>query len=395
MLEKTKKIVSTGQKYLPEAVIFDEIIFREKKRKMLKLIYRLYKFTASLIVVICFAVLVIFVLERLGVLYDDPLKDAFYIDDGTNDEIYTGELFPSKDTVNDSVESGKNEENKKPSVSIDTLYEFDYSAVPEGETPIIPMDLSLSSYGESYIHNSTGLSPDTKTLLEMSLKEQLKIEYLSASNTAPTVLILHTHGTEAYCDDGAISYREDGGDLARSEDTEKNVVAVGSVLADALDRLGIKSVHCEIMHDADGYSTSYARAEETIRRYLDQYPTIELVIDVHRDSVIKSSGEIVRPVTVVDGKAAAQVMCVVGSSWGGEDNPNWERNLALALQLGKILNNEYGNICRPPYLKSSTYNQEIAPCSLLLEIGSCGNSIEEATVSAEIVAKAIYAVLKK
>ena len=77
---------------------------------------------------------------------------------------------------------------------------------------------------------------------------------------------------------------------------------------------------------------------------------------------------------------------MVGSTWGGEENPNWEGNLALALQLRKQLNEVYGNLCRPPYLKSSTYNQELAPYSLLLEVGACGNSLQEAKRSALAVA---------
>ena len=87
------------------------------------------------------------------------------------------------------------------------------------------------------------------------------------------------------------------------------------------------------MHDQNQYKDSYARAEETIKQYLAKYPSIRLVIDLHRDSVVKSTGELVRPVTLIDGGAAAQVMCVVGSNWGGEKNPNWEGNLALARKM--------------------------------------------------------------
>ena len=254
------------------------------------------------------------------------------------------------------------------------------------------MDLSLSEYGNFYIQNNTGLTPDTSALMNMNIARNPTVEYLS-SGKSPKVLIIHTHGTEAYSDNGALSYRDDGSEIARSTDRNKNVVSVGAVLANELDKLGIKSIHCEIMHDSEGYGSAYDRAKETIEKYMEQYPTIELVIDVHRDAVIKSDGSLVRPVTVVDGKAAAQVMCVVGSSWGGENNPNWERNLALAIQIRKNLNDKYENLCRPPYLKSSTYNQELAYSSLLLEIGACGNSLEEAHVSARLIAKAISEIL--
>ena len=279
-----------------------------------------------------------------------------------------------------------------PSLTPEQLYQFDYNAVPDGEVPIIPMDLSLTEYGDSYIHNLTGLQPDTEALLRQDLNKSHQPEYLSVSQ-GPLVLIVHTHGTEAYSPDGAISYVDDGSELARSSDPSENVVAVGKVLADSLNRAGIATLHCTVLHDAIQYKDSYARTEETIRQYLEKYPTIRLVIDVHRDSILKSTGEMVRPVSLIDGEAAAQVMCVVGSSWGGEDNPNWEGNLALALQLRQGLNQSYKNLCRPPYLKSSTYNQELAPYSLLLEIGASGNSLTEAERSAKAIAQILSTII--
>ena len=257
------------------------------------------------------------------------------------------------------------------------------------------MDLSLDSYGATYINNSTGVSPDVEALLNASLGERPPLEYLSSSSSSPRILILHTHGTEAYMEDGAISYDDVGGELARSADKTKNVVSVGKVMAQRLNELGIPSMHCEIMHDDGGYRDAYSSAEKTVRKYLELYPTIQLVIDIHRDAVIKSGGEIVRPVTVTDGEATAQVMCVVGSCWGGEENSRWERNLSLALKLRQELNGDGERLCRPACLKSSTYNQEIAPYSLLLEIGSIGNSLEEAERAALRVADALSKIILK
>ena len=268
--------------------------------------------------------------------------------------------------------------------SIGGIYDFDYSKVPDGHTPIIPMDLSLSQYGDEYINNSTGYDPDTKSLINKSLGNGYQQLLAKAG---PLVLIVHTHGTEAYSENGAISCPSDEEGYARTADTDENVVAVGKALADELIRSGIPTAHCTVLHDSIQYKDSYARAEETIKKYLDEYPSIKLVIDVHRDSIIKSSGEIVRPVTEVNGEAAAQVMCVVGSDWAGDECPQWENNLSLALKLRRELNSQYGNICRPAFLKGHTYNQEIAPYSLLLEIGSQGNSLEEAVLSARLVAQ--------
>lgn len=165
-------------------------------------------------------------------------------------------------------------------------------------------------------------------------------------------------------------------------------------MAEKLTQNGIPTLHCTVMHDQLQYKNSYSRAEETIKQYLEKYPSIKLVIDLHRDAIIKSSGELVRPVTLVDSKPTAQVMCVVGSDWGGDECPSWENNLSLALKLRDSLNSKYGNLCRPTYLRSSTYNQEIAPYSLLLEVGACGNSLEEAQRAAELVATELIPLIK-
>ena len=313
-------------------------------------------------------------------------------------DIMNGIMIPSKDPSdsNSVIVPDKNDsqlDTPTTPTTPDNIYDFDYSKVPEGESAVIPMDLSLSSYGNSYIYNSTGYTPNAKALLAAKLSFSDDLIYLSG-NTEPLVLILHTHATESYLPDGSISYKDTGGEMARSEDISENVVAVGNVMAQILNENGIPTLHCTLLHDKLQYKDSYQRAEETIKQYLERYPSIKLVIDLHRDAVIKSTGEIVRPVTSVDFEATAQVMCVVGSDWSGSKCDNWEDNLALALQLRERLNSKYTSLCRPTYLRSSTYNQELAPYSLLLEIGACGNSLEEAKRAAAIVANELTAIIK-
>ncbi|MGM9682164.1 MAG: stage II sporulation protein P, partial [Eubacteriales bacterium] len=316
-------------------------------------------------------------------------KESPTEDRGRLFDVITGVIIPKKE---DSKQvSGNTGDNVQ---TLESLYSFDYSKVPQGETAIIPMDLSLSSSGSTYIYNSTGYSPDVQALLSGDLGETVSPGYISTKQGEPLVLIVHTHGTEAYSPDGAISYLDDGGEIARSGDIEENVVSVGAVISEVLNKNGIPSVHCTVMHDQIQYKDSYARAEETIREYLKKYPSIKLVIDVHRDSVIKSTGELVRPVTLADSKAAAQVMCVVGSDWGGDSCPSWQKNLSLALKLRDRLNGKYTNLCRPVSLRSSTYNQELAPYSLLLEVGASGNNIDEAKHSAKLVAQELCELIK-
>jgi stage II sporulation protein P len=313
-------------------------------------------------------------------------------------DIMDGIMIPSRDeSDSDSVivpdknaPVGDSGASSAPSGSI---YDFDYSKVPVGESAVIPMDLSLTSYGSAYIYNSTGYSPNAKALLAAKLSFSGDAVYIS-SQAEPLVLILHTHATESYLPDGSVSYRDTGGEMARSDKITENVVAVGDVMARILNENGIPTLHCTLLHDNPQYKDSYARAEETIKQYLTRYPSIKLVIDLHRDAVIKSTGEIVRPVTEINGEATAQVMCVVGSDWNGYECDNWEDNLALALQLRERLNSKYASLCRPTYLRASTYNQELAPYSLLLEVGACGNSLEEAKRAANLVANELVSVIK-
>ncbi len=279
--------------------------------------------------------------------------------------------------------------------SSDELYSFDYSLVPPGHTAIVPKDMSLVSYGETYIYNDTKYAPKISALLNS--KEA--IPAFNFINTSvypvgvPVVLIIHTHGTEAYSEEGSISYSGDG-EFARSDDITKNVVAVGAVMAGVLNDNGIKTLHCTVMHDLESYKDSYSRSAATIREYLAKYPSIQYVIDIHRDSITTSSGAIIRPVTLIDGHAVAQVMCVVGSDYGGADYPGWQNNLAFALKLRSVLNTRYENISRPVYLRSSAYNQQYAPMSMLLEVGASGNSLSEAKEAARLAALALADIIK-
>ena len=281
-------------------------------------------------------------------------------------------------------------EDKKP-ITLDKLYSFDYSLVPENASPILPMDLSMSSSGTTYMNNFTGLIFDANALLSKKINGS-QYDMLSASE-APKVLIVHTHATEAYSEDGAIFYDNDSEELARSSDNEENVVSLGKLMSDILNQKGIPTVHCAVMHDSVQTKDSYSRSEKSIREYLMKYPSIEIVIDLHRDSIMKSDGSLIRPVTLVDSEAVAQVMCVVGSDWAGEACPRWQDNLSLALKLRERLNTEYTNICRPTELHEYTYNQEISRYALTIEIGSSGNSLVEAKRAVEIVSHALAGIV--
>ena len=398
-------------------------IKREKMREKAKAWGRAFRIPATIVLCTCIIVLcIVFLVPRntpseapitdvtTDTESDMPTSDTTEMIESTESEsgIQTSDTADaSEDTATqtsaqtesdtESDTETDNELDTESEIPAFNIYDFDYSSVPEGSVAIVPADLSLISFGENYINNSTGYTPNIKDLLYDDLGSD-GLESLSAASgpesNAPLVLILHTHGTEAYVDHGALYYTDDGSEFARSHNAKENVVAVGSVLADVLNRAGIPTLHSTVLHDSVQYKDAYARSSETVKKYLETYPSIKLVIDLHRDSVINSNGDVIKPITLADGERCAQIKCTVGSSWSGEKHDTWEKNLSLALKLRRELNDRYTNICRPVSLESTTYNQQLAPYSLLVEIGASGNSLEEAMCAANALGKILAMIVK-
>ena len=221
------------------------------------------------------------------------------------------------------------------------------------------------------IDNDAGADFDTAALLTGSL------DFGNAEG--PKILIVHTHATEAYADSPGY----------RSEDTSKNVVRVGQALAEALNARGIETIHYTGLNDLEGYTGAYERMETVIRDYLARYPSICMVIDLHRDAAQDSAGNQVALRGTVEGESAARLLLVMGTDRGGLAHPDWEGNLALALKLQCLGEREAPGLFRPLNLRSARYNQHLCPNSLLLEVGAAGNSLEEALRSAEFFAQLI------
>ena len=269
------------------------------------------------------------------------------------------------------------------------LYAYKPPEAKDGKCPIIPVDLSAKNeYGLSF-SNETTLKIDLSNYLAApAFAQSLDIikDENESTDFAPIVLIVHTHGTESYAPAGAVTYST--GDNARSTDITKNVVAVGAVMAEYFNSVGIPTVHCKEMLDKDSYRDAYAKEAETIKAYIKEYPSIKYVFDVHRDSVIGSNYEKYRPVTVIGGKTVAQFMCVVGSNFKGADHDGWENCFGLAVKLQARLWERSSSLVRRISLRGASYNQQYADyASLLLEIGSCGNTLDEAKRCARIVAE--------
>lgn len=223
------------------------------------------------------------------------------------------------------------------------------------------------------------------------LKVAPKIKIRDGSN--PQVLIMHTHTTEAYMTYYAGYYNK--ADSSRTKDETRSVVAVGEAVSEQLRAAGIGVIHSLTVHDSPKYDGAYIRAEETIKKILKQYPTISVVLDIHRDALGKPPTKL-KPTVKINGRKAAQMMIITSCCDSkAAPHPNWRENLRFALRLQAALHTQYNGIMRPLYLVDSRYNQHLTHGSLLIEVGSDANTVSEAVYSGEILGKTLAQVLGK
>ena len=253
------------------------------------------------------------------------------------------------------------------------------------------IELQLTT-GSTFIQGVAIKNASSRTIdIAAELKKKPKITL--KDTLEPQVLIYHTHTTEAYMTYYAGYYNAE--DAERTKDATRSVVAVGEAISEQLRAAGIGVIHNVTVHDSPKYAGAYERSANTVKKILKQYPTIKVIIDVHRDAVRKSSTEKYKPTVVIGGRKAAQVMLV--TSLGDTKivpNPNWAENLRLALRVQKELHTRHKGIARPLYLVDSRYNQHLCKGALLVEVGSEANTVGEAVYSGEILGKTLAKVLK-
>lgn len=236
------------------------------------------------------------------------------------------------------------------------------------------------------INNKSGKAVD----IAAALSHKPKLSF-SKKETKPQVLITHTHTTECYLshDDGTYA----NSDLTRTNDATKNVVAVGEKIAVRLRQAGIGVVHDTVIHD-NPYNGAYGRSKEAVQAALKKYPTIRVVLDIHRDAIYPSDGSRVKPTAVIDGKKTAQVMIIVGMlNTKSAPNTHTAENLAFAVRLQQKLHTDYPTFARPLTLANARYNQQLSNGSILIEMGSDANTLEEALRAGELVGKELATVL--
>ncbi|MDY4581785.1 MAG: stage II sporulation protein P [Candidatus Faecousia sp.] len=253
----------------------------------------------------------------------------------------------------------------------------DFVESPPASAPE-PTQAPLPSFSDPEsveIYNASAKQPDMAALLAKPLTWQLRGE-------EPTVLILHTHTTESYTKTGQ-DYRETASWRTLAEDY--NMLSVGQLVVQVLAEYGIPAIQDRSLHDYPSYNGSYTDARKSIREYLEEYPSIALVLDLHRDASEGAGGQL-RTVASVEGQTAAQLMLVLGTN-----HEDYEENLSLALKLHAQLESQCPGITRPLQLRAARFNQDLSPGALLVEVGAAGNTHAEALLAARELAKAVAA----
>ncbi|MBQ3000730.1 MAG: stage II sporulation protein P [Oscillospiraceae bacterium] len=253
------------------------------------------------------------------------------------------------------------------------------------EPPVIkpdPFALVLPNKIEKLYLNTSGVSFNYEKLLKKALDWDL-------TGDEPTVLIVHTHATEAYQNNG--QFQES--DPYCTLNNDYNMIAVGDRLAQLLRAQGISVIHDRTNHNVD-YLKAYKSSRESVQQYLEEYPSIQLVLDLHRDAFGATDEEIRNNALTAtyNGKKAAKVMFVVTTSGGNMSHPNWQENAAAVFKMRLVMESIFPGITYKTWVQTATkhnYNQHLSTGSMLLEIGAAGNTLQEAFNTMEVLAEAI------
>ncbi len=203
----------------------------------------------------------------------------------------------------------------------------------------------------------------------------------------PEVLIVHTHTTECYSGDAM------SGENERTTNEAYNMCQIGEIIAKTLEKHGIGTIHDKTIHDYPTYQTAYSKAMKTIQKNIENNPSIKVVLDVHRDAYIYPDGSRLKVSTDINGENVAQAMLVLGTDSLGLEHSNWRSNLKFASKVQQAAQHLYPGLMRPVNLRRERFNMHLTKGSLLLEIGSNGNSLGEAEATAEYIGNAIATAL--
>ncbi len=271
----------------------------------------------------------------------------------------------AEENSKDDVEDGKIEQRKYTAASNSTLI------------------------GNIAVRNNTDTQQNINLLKYFETDPDITIK----DKSQPTVLIFHTHTTECYETLDRTWYAQDY--ITRSNSSDRNMVRVGMEIKQQLEAAGYSVIHDTEIHDTK-YTGAYAHSRKSVEKYLEQYPSIQIVLDIHRDAIEQDNGVRIKPTAEILGKKSAQLMIITGCEEGKvTDFPNWEHNLTFALRLQSICEEKFPGLMRPVYFCQRKYNMDLSHNNLLIEVGSCANTLEEAAYAGRLLGSSLATLLDR
>lgn len=208
---------------------------------------------------------------------------------------------------------------------------------------------------------------------------------ITKSTDGPEILIYHTHSQEAFAD-------------SIPGDPSTSIVGVGEHLAEILrSRYGYNVLHHTGQYDVQTRDNAYSRALPEVQKILEENPTIQVVIDLHRDGLAEGAAKLMMD---LDGRPTARFMFFNGVSCGKKSgnidylhNPNLEENLAFSFQLKKAAEEYYPGLTRKNYINAYRYNMHLCGRTTLLELGAQNNTVQEVMNACDPIAHILDMVL--
>lgn len=307
-----------------------------------------------------------------------------------NKDVYLNQFYLEnkvKEITNKLLNENQNEVDKL----LSTVPKYEFSHAPNEETFKITECLfgNCGTKCENFfVNNHANLGVDFNSKLSENLNIKL------TKDNSPKVLVMHTHTSESYMDkDQGFYYKNTE---FHSTNNKRNVLLVGDAICKGLENNGVKTIHSLKYHDVPMFTGSYKRSAETVKSILEKNPSVKIVLDIHRDTIEHKDRRKIKPTIKLNGKKAAQIMIIAGSDADGTLNhPDWEQNLSFALKLQKEIETLYPGLTRPLLFTHARYNQHLTNGSILIEVGSDANTLEEATYSGYLIGVALARVVGK
>lgn len=312
--------------------------------------------------------------EEVGKERVNILKTALTVELGMLDSLENKDI---------PIENQTNTTDEQTDVTDEENYNKEGEPVQEAKTGL-KTEVQSSNVPEKY----TSKYNEVKIKNETEYKLTQEILTPNVTVNKENILIFHTHTCESYTPSEKYQYKQTGN--YRTKDKNYTVVTVGRELDRQLKSYGYNVIHDETYHDYPSYTGSYSNSYATVTKLLEQNKNTDVVIDLHRDAISDYS---YAPTVKIGDEYAAQLMFVMGGNISKE-HPNWQQNLKFAVKIQEKANEMYPGLFKPIILRYASYNQQTAKAACIIEVGSTGNTMDQALVSMKYLSKVISEVVK-